>query len=108
MTRRSFVSTWRRLVLNVAACALACGRETPTGQPNSVSYAGQLRATLPRLSGLGLWRACTHCGAANIPPHLVSIRVGECDHVMNSEADAVQLLAYVPHCTDAAVEKLAA
>jgi CHAT domain-containing protein len=113
----SLASGWRRLVLLLALSTLACNKETAIRQPAPPPPSGRLRETLPRLTGFDSWRECksrdggsverADCGAANIPAHLVSIGVGECDRAMKTEADVVEVLAYVPHCTDAAVERLA-
>lgn len=76
------------------------------------------RVAEPWLTGFTDWRPCTatrpagrvvektSCGPIPIPPDLVSIAIGECDRFMKTETDAVRLLAYVPQCTDAAVERL--
>jgi CHAT domain-containing protein len=74
--------------------------------------------TEPRFTGHDRWRPCVRvlppdhvvekaeCGPPNPPPGLVSLGVSECDDAMNTAADAVRLIASVPQCTDAAVEKL--
>jgi len=65
------------------------------------------------------WRACKStplgkravqakdCGPITVPPDLVSIAVGECERFMRTSSDTVRVLAYVPQCTSAAVERLA-
>lgn len=115
MIELSLVSGWRKLVLCTALFAFACNRENANAPARPV---GQIRTTLPRLTGFGEWHACksrdegavadADCGPANIPPHLVSLAVGECDREMSRGTSAVALLAWVPQCTDAAVERLAA
>lgn len=115
MIHLSFASDWRKLALVLALFALACDGEKPA-TPAVVS--GQARTTLPRLTGYDVWHACksrdagpiaqADCGTANIPDELVSLAVGECDREMNRGISALTLLAGVPQCTQAAVEKLAA
>jgi CHAT domain-containing protein/tetratricopeptide (TPR) repeat protein len=77
-----------------------------------------VRTAEPRFSGQEEWQPCARvllpehsvekadCGAPNPPEDLVSLSVNECDDAMNTAADAVRLVASVPQCTDAAVEKL--
>jgi CHAT domain-containing protein len=103
-----FKPDWRTFVLGVAMVALACNGEKP--------YPEHPRMTLPRLTGLEGWRECrssdgegvakSNCGPATIPDDLVSIGRSECHLAMNTEIQTARLLAFVPDCTDAAVEKL--
>ncbi len=77
------------------------------------------RVAEPWLRGFPTWRPCTpariakrvvdkiDCGPATVPPDLVSIAVGECERFMRTATDTVRVLAYVPQCTNAAVERLA-
>lgn len=104
------VSTRRASAFAVALCVLAVRCNRPE--------TGALRVTQPRFGGQDNWRPCTSvrvgdhvvesadCGAANLPNDLVSLAVDECDDAMNTAADAVRVAAYLPQCSDAAVEKL--
>ncbi len=93
-------------MLAIVLLALACYRETSSVPHQSVPPSGQLRTTLPRLTGFEAWRECksrdggaigtSDCGLTTIPPHLVSLRVGECDREMKTQRNAVEVLAYVP------------
>ena len=77
------------------------------------------RVAEPWLSSFPTWRDCkplplgrhavqtNDCGPITVPPDLVSITVGECEHFMRTATDTVRVLAYVPQCTSAAVERLA-
>lgn len=109
---------WRRLVPLVAVSVLACHGEHPYGRVQTASLSGQSRTTLPRLTRFDAWRRCdsrdkgavgqSDCGPTTIPARFGSIRIGECGNHMSTELDTVELLAYVPDCTDIAVERLAA
>jgi len=46
------------------------------------------------------------CGPTNLTRDLVSLAVSNCEDAMTSVTDAVRVLAAVPQCTTAAVEKL--
>jgi CHAT domain-containing protein len=103
------------------ALSLTCSPDTPvrrSGPPSTSHEHSASRITQPLLSGFNDWRPCktfiaegaivesAECGAINLPPDLVSVASGECDRLMNTQTEAVRILAYVPQCTDAAVEKL--
>lgn len=112
----------RTVILSLAAGLLTmhCERERAIA-PSSSEEAKPpevLRVTEARLTGFGVWHQCTavarkdaliasvSCGAATIPPDLVSIPDGGCNRPMKTMTDAVRQLAYVPACTDKAIAKL--
>ncbi len=111
----SYIARWRQPVLLfllvLCMSGFFCSRER---QEQTA-----LRTTEAFLSGFERWRPCTKrlphagsvletadCGPINLPRELVSLAVSECDDRMNTATDAVQLLARVEQCTDAAVERL--
>jgi CHAT domain-containing protein/tetratricopeptide (TPR) repeat protein len=100
----------RKSGLAIALCVLALGCRSRESSP--------VRTAEPRFSRHDDWRPCARvllpdhavenaeCGTPNLRQDLVSLSVNECDDAMNTAADAVDLVASVPQCTDAAVEKL--
>ncbi len=113
----SLLSERRRsaLVLSLSVLAFCCGREP--SMPRAARLTAP-RLTEPRLSGFDGWQRCARsrpdghvvdsfdCKVTNLPSDLVSLAVSECDDNMNTATNTVRTLAYVPQCTDAAVERL--
>jgi CHAT domain-containing protein len=114
---------WTSVFLIFWIVAVACEKETPTKRTPPAptpSPTSQLRVVEPWLSGFATWQPCellkaggvsvqnVKCRVTNTPQRFVSIEAGSCDVMMKTHQDAVELLAYVPVCTDAAIEKLSA
>ncbi|PYQ27531.1 MAG: hypothetical protein DMF56_19305 [Acidobacteria bacterium] len=110
--------------------SMACGKEKPAAPSSNRPPAARPaapRETTAWLTGYDQWRPCRStlgpgevleegdCGPNVIPDQLVrnlrtdpvSISSSECNQLMETEREAVQLLAHVPGCVDAVVAKLA-
>lgn len=122
---RNFCSSpwrWTFVLLFLCISGFACRKKEPASPPASAGPAAgpeeQLRVVEPWLSGFGRWQPCEplpatgvtvtdlRCQVTNTPRRFVSIDLGSCDSMMQTHQDAVELLEYVPLCTDAAVVKL--
>jgi CHAT domain-containing protein len=121
--RNFFASPWRWPFVITVLCSLAfaCVKRETAAPPADTTVSTKeehLRVVEPWLSGFGAWQACeslpadgatipnVRCKVTNTPRRFVSIEIGSCDAMMRTHQDAVELLAYVPLCTDAAVAKL--
>ncbi len=121
--RNFFSFPWRWTFVLVALCIslYACRKKELPSPPEDTGPVGreeQLRVVEPWLSGFGAWQPCAalpdegatvlnvRCRVTNTPRRFVSIEIGSCDSMMRTHEDAVELLAYAPSCTDAAVTKL--
>jgi CHAT domain-containing protein len=109
MNSSFFSRRWTSVLLFALCLTLLCRRETPVMM---------MRTTEPRLTGYDTWRPCAKsiprgnvvaiaaCGAPNDIGELARLAESDCEDNMETEADAVRLLADAPKCTSAAVEKL--
>lgn len=113
---------WTSVLLVLSISLFACRKENHAPPPPSgetlETREQELRVGEPWLSRFGAWQPCApvldpratvtdvRCRITNTPRRFVSIEIGSCESMMKRHEDTVELLAYAPVCTDAAIAKL--